>query len=167
MARGERVYSYTDAKRNRNASRNVRRNSDYLYGNVVPKQDIQRKRKTQPKHKPASQAGKDQARAHRLSLGYVVFIAAALLCAGFVLINYIQLQSDITNMAEIVMSKEQELNKTRLLNDETLNRIESSIDLEEIKRIAIGELGMVYAKEGQIETYTSEGHDYLRKVVQD
>ena len=39
-----------------------------------------------------------------------------------------------------------------------------TLDLEEIKRVAIGELGMTYAKEGQIITYTAEGDDSMRKV---
>ncbi len=51
----------------------------------------------------------------------------------------------------------------RLANDEELVRINSSIDLEEIRRIAIGELGMVYATEGQIINYANEGSDYVRQ----
>ena len=43
-------------------------------------------------------------------------------------------------------------------------RIESAIDLEEIKRVAIAELGMTYPKEGQIVTYGSVDYDYVRKV---
>lgn len=52
-------------------------------------------------------------------------------------------------------------------NDEEYNRINSNIDLEEIKRIAIGELGMTYAGEGQIITYSHVGNDYMRKVSGD
>ena len=33
--------------------------------------------------------------------------------------------------------------------------------------MAIGDLGMVYAKEGQIVTYTSEGNDFMRRVARD
>lgn len=47
------------------------------------------------------------------------------------------------------------------------SRITNSIDLEEIRRIAIGELGMTYAKEGQIESYSSEGNDYMRRAGED
>jgi hypothetical protein len=36
--------------------------------------------------------------------------------------------------------------------------------MEEVKRVAIGELGMVYPQEGQIITYSNEGKDYVRKV---
>jgi hypothetical protein len=40
------------------------------------------------------------------------------------------------------------------------------MDLEEIRDKAINELGMVYAREGQIETFTSENGDYVRQLSQ-
>ena len=60
---------------------------------------------------------------------------------------------------------ESRLNTLKLENDENYNRITSSIDLEEIKRVAIGELGMTYAREGQIITYSNAGNDYMRYVA--
>lgn len=61
--------------------------------------------------------------------------------------------------------KESELNGLRLSNDEEYNRIISGINLEEIKRIAIGELGMSYAQEGQIIEYENAEGDYMRQVT--
>lgn len=43
------------------------------------------------------------------------------------------------------------------------NRLESNIDLEYIRQIAIGELGMVYANEDQIILYKTQKHDSMRK----
>ena len=51
-------------------------------------------------------------------------------------------------------------------NDATYSRINSNMDLEEIRDKAINELGMVYAREGQIETFTSENGDYVRQLSQ-
>ncbi len=70
-------------------------------------------------------------------------------------------------LANQVAKKESELNRLKLSNDEEYSRITNSIDLEEIRRIAIGELGMTYAKEGQIESYSSEGNDYMRRAGED
>ena len=53
----------------------------------------------------------------------------------------------------------------KIANDEAYSRITGNIDLEEIKRIAIGELGMTYAQEGQIITYSNVGNDYMRQVT--
>ena len=64
-----------------------------------------------------------------------------------------------------VAAKESELNALKTENDEALSRIETSIDLEEIRRIAITELGMTYAGEGQIVEIPSEGSDYVRQYA--
>ena len=102
-----------------------------------------------------------------MSPGYVVFLIGALCFAGVVLLNYIQLQADITQRLENIARLESKLNDKQLANDEEYNRITSSVDLEEIKRIAIGELGMTYAQEGQIETYSNQGYDYMRKTTEE
>lgn len=96
---------------------------------------------------------------------YVFFLALAMLASAFILIGYIRLQSDITNSMNHIASLESQLNDLKLSNDEEYSRIESSVNLEEIKRIAIGELGMTYAGEGQIVEYSSEGSDYVRQVA--
>ena len=139
----------------------------YVYGNTARKLDVQRQLEQEPRKQLSNETRKNREKAHHMSLGYVVFLVAALCCTGIVLVNYLQIQSKVTRAAEVVSTKEQELNNLKLSNDETLNRINSSIDVEEIKRIAIGELGMTYASEGQIITYTSEGNDYLRRVAGD
>ena len=40
------------------------------------------------------------------------------------------------------------------------------MDLDEVRSIAIGELGMRYAKEGQIINVSGEGSDYVRQLAQ-
>ena len=48
-------------------------------------------------------------------------------------------------------------------NDADLAAINNSIDYEEIRRIAIEELGMHYASDGQIVSYTEDyTNDYVR-----
>ncbi|MBO5282239.1 MAG: cell division protein FtsL [Lachnospiraceae bacterium] len=107
---------------------------------------------------------KNRDKARHMSLGYVAFLVLAMCVAGYVLVHYIQLQADITTVTERIARQEQELNNLKVANDEDLSRITSGVDLEEVKRVAIGELGMVYPEEGQIVTYSNEGYDYVRKV---
>ena len=99
-----------------------------------------------------------------MSAGYVVFLTAALCAAAYILVNYVQLRAALTNLTEEVAGKESRLNYLKVSNDEDYNRIISGIDLEEIKRIALGELGMIYAGEGQIVEYENESRDYMRQV---
>ena len=126
-----------------------------------------RREKTQGRDRKQPSAGvlKNRARARYMSIGYVLFLAAALCAAAFVLVNYVQLQTQLTNLTKDLADKKVELNNMRMANDEEYNRIVNSIDLEEIKRIAMGELGMIYAQEGQIVIYEGKSHDYMRQVT--
>lgn len=141
------------------------RRDTYVYGNTVRKADVQHQLQEAPRKRLSHEARKNRDRAHHMSLGYVVFLAAALCASGMVLIGYIRLQSELTNKIKVVSKMESQLNTLRLSNDEEYNRIINSVDLEEIKRIAIGELGMTYAKEGQIINYSNTGNDYMRKAT--
>mgnify|MGYP001030006321 FL=1 len=100
-----------------------------------------------------------------MSAGYVLFLSVALMATAWILIGYIRLQSDITHSIENISKLENNLNDLRIANDEEYNRITSSIDLEEVRRIAIQELGMKYAEEGQIVTYESESSDYVKQLA--
>ncbi|MCQ2539342.1 MAG: cell division protein FtsL [Acetatifactor sp.] len=114
--------------------------------------------------KPVVRINREKER--HMSAGYVLFLVAALCLCSYILFNYIQLQAELTNVTRTVAKKESQLNNMKIANDENYNRIASSMDLEKIKSIAIGELGMVYAAEGQIVLYSSEGNDCMRQVTQ-
>lgn len=143
------------------------RNSAYVYGNTARRLDVQRQLEQEPRRQLSHETRKNREKAHHMNLGYVVFLMAAFGTCAFMLINYIQLQSELTNRTRGLATLESRLNTLRLENDETYSRITSSIDLEEIKRVAIGELGMTYAEEGQIITYSSVTNDYMRQVNPD
>ncbi len=137
----------------------------YVYGSAAPKYDVPGQLEEPKRRQLSNEARKNREKARHMSLGYVVFLMGALFMAGMILINYIQLQSEVTNKIKNISRLESQLNTAKLSNDEAYNRIINNIDLEEIKRIAIGELGMTYAKEGQIITYTNTGNDYMRQVT--
>jgi len=187
MSQRRRTYTATNDK-------TTYRNSGqaYLYGSAVPKRAPQefptaparkqaqtaparRQQVDIPLKQPRRQAPnaqphevrKNREKALHMSAGYVLFLATALLAAGFILVNYIQLQAELTGLTKTVAVKESELNSLKVENDEAYNRVVNSIDLEEIRRIAIQELGMIYAQEGQVVIYENEGHDYMRQVTED
>lgn len=147
-----------------NRERNTRENVAYMYDNTARQLQIQRQLEETPRKQLSHATRKNRDKARHMSIGYVAFLMGALLACGLVLVNYIQLQAELTNKMQNVARLESELNSMKLENDETYNRITSSIDLEEVRRVAIGELGMTYAEEGQIITYANEGNDYMRKV---
>ena len=101
-----------------------------------------------------------------MSAGYVMFLWAALVATGIILVYYIGLQSDITNSVKHISVLERQLNDLKVANEEDYSRITSSVDLEEIRRIAIQELGMQYAQEGQIISFASENSDYVKQMAE-
>lgn len=140
-----------------------RRNA-YIYDNTARELDVRRAMEEAPKKRLSHMTRKNREKAHHMNLGYVLFLTLALGMAGFILIGYIQLQSGITASVKRISRLESQLANIRMENDEQLSRIESAVDLEEVKRIAMEELGMTYAEEGQIIEYSSEGSDYVRQV---
>ncbi len=140
-------------------------NSRYVHGSAVRKLDVTREIEREPRKKLSNTARRNREKAERMSLGYVVFLSLALFATGWILVGYISLQSDITNSIHHISVLESELNDKKLANDEEYSRITSNIDLEEVRRIAIQELGMQYAQEGQIVTFESENNDYVKQMA--
>ena len=137
--------------------------NEYQRGTAVREPSFEELLEEAPRKKPNHTARKNREKAVQMNLGSVIFLAAALALAAFVLIGYINLQSDITSSVKRVSRMESELHALKQDNDEYETRINSSIDLEEVKRIAICELGMKYASEGQIIRVEGGGDDYARK----
>ena len=145
----------------------VRRHDAYIDGNTVRKFSVEEEiRKPSETKELSHSTRKNRDKALYMNLGYVLFLIAALVSAAVILISYIRIQSDIIISVKNIASMERELNNMRLSNDEDYARAASSVDLEEIRRVAIGELGMRYAKEGQIINVSGEGNDYVRQLAE-
>lgn len=154
----------SEVRTNRQMHRNIREDRIYIDGNTARKlQSIPVDRNRTQNDQIRRQQVKRQHRVAPMNLGYVFFMMLATLVVCVVLIGYVELQADITNRINHISKLESQLNDLKLANDEEYTKIMSSVDLEEIKRIAIEELGMKYAKDGQVITYSGEGNDYVRQ----
>ena len=143
----------------------ARQNRYYVQGNTVRNLQQQQEITERPK-KVNNRIRKNRERAKHMSAGYVLFLGAALAACGMILVYYIGLQSDITNSVKNISRLESQLNDLKVANEENYSRISSSVDLEEIRRIAIQELGMQYAQEGQIISFVSENSDYVKQMAE-
>lgn len=150
--------SRTNRQRYQSTTRQV-----YIDGNTARKLQPLPQQRTRTAHQGTRHNQKRRMKVSPMNLGYISFMIASVLVVCVVLMGYINLQSDITNRVTHISKMESELNNLKLANDETYTKIMSNVDLDEIKRIAIGELGMKYAKEGQVITYSGEGSDYVRQ----
>ena len=64
------------------------------------------------------------------------------------------------------MHRWSQLTELKLANDNAYEETLSSVDMEEVKRIAVNDLGMTYADEGQIITYSNQDGDYIRQYTE-
>jgi hypothetical protein len=144
----------------------ARQSAYYVRGNTVRNIPPDRRTGERPKKKVNNSVRRNRERAKHMSAGYVLFLGAALVATGIILVYYIGLQSDITNSVKHIATLERELNALKVANEEDYSRITSAVDLEEIRRIAIQELGMQYAREGQIISFASENSDYVKQMAE-
>lgn len=134
----------------------------YVRGNTVRKEQRVQRRQLRPVELPRRKRA-----VRHMSLGYLVFMSAALLLSAGILAWYISLQAQIAGSVKNISSLESQLNDLKESNEEAYNLAKSSVDLEEIKRIAIEELGMQYADEGQIVSYSDAGgDDYVNQTAE-
>ena len=136
--------------------------SDFIQGTAVRKEAPARPyvrpiEHTQPKRRVARR---------RFSLpvaaSFMFAVLSFAVCA-YMMVSYVRLRSELTEMSRSVTSKRSELNTMISHNDAEYNRIMASVDLASIEAVARGELGMTYADEGQICFYSGETGDYMRR----
>lgn len=144
----------------------TRQNAYYVQGSTVRKLRPDQENTRHPKKKVNNSVRRNRDRAKHMNAGYVLFLGMALVATGMILVYYIGLQSDITNSVKHISMLESQLNDLKVENEENYSRISSSVDLEEIRRIAIQELGMQYAQEGQIISFVSENNDYVKQMAE-
>lgn len=154
-----------NARRNTGRGQTTYRRTAYLEGTAARQlQEAYDVERVPERKRLSNTTRKNREKAFHMNLGYVLFLTAALSFSVFMLCGYIRLQSDITNTVATISKMEAEYNNLKLENDEEYNRISSSMDLEKIKAVAIGELGMSYAREGQIVNVENSETDYVRQV---
>ncbi|MCR5650420.1 MAG: hypothetical protein K6F86_04500 [Lachnospiraceae bacterium] len=96
-----------------------------------------------------------------MAYGFFLVVMAMVLLVGCIM--YLNLRNDITAQQKTIAGMEKELGTLRQKNDEELDRIEGAIDMEEIKRIAMDELGMTYPQSGQVVDIEEGAGDYVRQ----
>ncbi len=129
-----------------------------------PEQKAETERQRQIRERAqAEQRRKNRARANSMNRACLVLIMVA---AVFILgssIYYLRLRSQIVASMKNVAAMESQLAELKEDNDSYYSQVTSNVDLSEIKKIAIGQLGMKYPGDDQILTYETEGKSYVRQ----
>lgn len=176
----------TTTRRNQNTARGKR--GVYVEGNAArriqeaparrkrpPQADVARKRARAQKEVAESakaagtvrqlskEAQKNRAKAMNMSRSFVVFLAVVSVAVLFFCVHYLQLKSEVTAQIKAVAVLESELSELKEDNDAYESQVTSNVDLNEIKKIAIGRLGMKYPSDEQKMTYQTSKSSYVRQ----
>lgn len=98
-----------------------------------------------------------------MNRNFAIFLGVLGVIVVFCSINYLRLKTECTSKRSQVASLESQLAELKEENDAYENQVTSSEDLERIRKIAIGRLGMKYPSNQQTETYTTEGGSFVRQ----
>lgn len=177
----ERTNRAVTSRKNRTNARNAR--GMYVDGNAVRRlqevparpyqapgvQTARRVRENMPE-RPAAQprqlsreAQRNREKAKSMGRGFVVFLAVVSVAVLFCCVNYLQLKSELTGKIKTVASLETELSQIKEDNNAYESQVTSDVDLNTIKKLAIGRLGMNYPTDEQKKTYTMPSNSYVRQ----
>ena len=108
-------------------------------------------------------AQKNRQKATAVNWGFVVFLAVVCTAILFCSVNYLRYKSEITARMRSVANLEEELAQLKEDNDAYYSQVTSNVDLNQIKKTAIGRLGMRYPSDDQTVSYSTSGNSYVRQ----
>ena len=108
-------------------------------------------------------AQKNRQKATAMNWGFVVFLAVVCTAILFCSVNYLRYKSEITARMRSVANLEEELAQLKEDNDAYYSQVTSNVDLNQIKKTAIGRLGMRYHSDDQTVSYSTSGNSYVRQ----
>ena len=90
-------------------------------------------------------------------------LTIAAICTLYLCVSYLQLQSSITARLDHIEYLEERIETLKADNDALETRINTSVDLDYVYKIATEELGMVYANKNQVRLYNKTESEYVRQ----
>lgn len=133
-----------------------------VQGNVVRKVNVTAPERRERVDAPAAVPYRSRRQeSTNLSVPYCLFLAVACVLTLALGAFYLQQQALSTSSQKTIASLESQLAELKKTNADDLNRIETSVNLEEIRNIAINELGMVYATAENVVMYENTKQNYV------
>lgn len=114
-------------------------------------------------HQLSREAQRNREKAMNMSRGFVIFLALVSVAILFGCVHYLQLKSEVTAKMKTVAALETQLTELKEDNDAYESQVTSNVDLNTIKKIAIGRLGMRYPSDDQKMTYETSQSSYVRQ----
>ena len=167
-----------DTRRTSQRRTNTKEQNQYIHGSTVrklePVREVpqhvpskERKQKLNSRQKQEIRAShrirRNQEKALRMDLPYVFVLSIAAVCALWLCVNYLHIQSSMTGRIHNIQDLEKKLEVLKANNDALETRINTYVDLDYVYKVATEELGMVYANKDQIILYDKSESEYVRQ----
>lgn len=150
------------------AERSRRRSvqAEYVSGTAARKLEPERHVKKSRESRVTSHTvtvRRNQEKALQMDLPYVIVLTIAAICALYLCVSYLQLQSSITARLNHIETLEELIEQKKADNDALETKINTSVDLDYVYKVATEELGMVYANKNQVRLYNKTESEYVRQ----
>ncbi|WP_432627602.1 septum formation initiator family protein [Brotaphodocola sp.] len=147
----------------------------YVYGTAVEKtspsrqprrderEEREQREQMQRKRRVNRAVRRNREKALQMDVPYVLALTVAAMSALYICVSYLQVQSTITGRIHNIEKLEQEVEDLKSENDALQTRINTSVDLDHIYKVATEELGMVYANRNQVRLYDKKESEYVKQ----
>lgn len=144
----------------------IRNYYEYADGNAVrtiemPEEVQEQEEKKSPKRKPIPE--KIVKTRKKVSLGSVLLTLAATAMTFYLCISYIMLYSDIVVNEKDISDLQSQITKLKTENETEMEKIDASVNMQEVYVVATEKLGMVHAEADRVFTYKNKRSD---RVIQ-
>lgn len=160
------------SRRGRKGPGTIHKDQAYIHGSAVRKvqeeaparrKEPEKEKTNEHRQKVSSRVRRNQQKALRIDLPYLVLLMAASCCTLFICINYLQVQTTMTRRMDRIEKLEKDLDSLRAENDTLQTRINTSVDLDYVYKVATEQLGMVYAGKNQVRMYHQTESEFVRQ----
>jgi len=111
----------------------------------------------------SDRTAKNRLNSRKMTVSNMCILVVSIILMVGVFTDYLLLHTQIREKQYEITRLESKLNDLRIANEEEAARINGSVDLEEIKAIAMNELGMTYPETDQIVDFEDSDSDYVRQ----
>lgn len=141
------------------------RGREYIDGNTVRKLNTnavpERRYEKEERLSPKTKKKIDKVRS--FDLKYTLALVVAIGFTFSACVSMISVQAEINAQKKEIAALESKYQNLSNDNDAAAARVGREVDLNEIKKIAMEELGMVYPNKSQVVTYDSASEQYVKQ----
>jgi cell division protein FtsL len=100
-----------------------------------------------------------------IGLGRMILLVAAIAVTLYVCFGYLQVQADIVVANKAIKNLESRLSDIKTRNESAYNAVIQGVDFDEVYKVAVGELGMVFPNKNTVLSYTPNKTGYVRQYA--